>query len=332
MPVPGRVFAMDSTLKQRLVGATVLAALAVIFLPMLLQGPDVKQPEAAEVSIEMPTAPGQKFETREIPLSVPDASTGKGGVLGMPEMAHSTDAAGDELAPETALDTPAGVVLPTTAPATSPASNGAAVAAGNYVVSIGSFSNLDNANTLIERLRAQKLPVIADRVQVDGKASMRLRVGPYADRATAEVARVRSEAVAGGSPRVVVLDAMPTAPPTSPPASANSSSTAPAGSKPTATAPTAVAPAASTKPVAAAPSPTGYVVQLAAPGNEKEANALRDRARGAGFSSFVQRVETADGTRFRVRLGPENDRAAAEKLLDAAAKKLGIAGFVARHP
>ena len=81
---------MDSTLKQRLIGAAVLAALAVIFLPMLLKGPDVKEPDAAEVPLTMPATPGQEFETRELALSEPDGAAPPGGVLGMaPDGARS---------------------------------------------------------------------------------------------------------------------------------------------------------------------------------------------------------------------------------------------------
>ena len=74
---------MDSPLKQRLIGAAVLAALAIIFLPMLLKGPDVKEPDAAQVPLTMPAAPDQAFSTHELPLTVPDTHTPSGGVLGM---------------------------------------------------------------------------------------------------------------------------------------------------------------------------------------------------------------------------------------------------------
>ena len=45
---------MESPLKQRLIGAAVLAALAIIFLPMLLKGPAVREPDATEVPLSMP--------------------------------------------------------------------------------------------------------------------------------------------------------------------------------------------------------------------------------------------------------------------------------------
>jgi cell division septation protein DedD len=71
---------------------------------------------------------------------------------------------------------------------------------------------------------------------------------------------------------------------------------------------------------------------LSAPSVEAEANALRDRARGQGFYSFVQRIETDSGVRYRVRVGPVADRAAAGTLRDAVNGKLGTKGIVVANP
>jgi cell division septation protein DedD len=65
---------------------------------------------------------------------------------------------------------------------------------------------------------------------------------------------------------------------------------------------------------------------------EADALALRDRARAAGFNSFVQRIETDTGARFRVRVGPVADRSAAEVLRDAANSKLGTKGIIVSNP
>jgi len=73
-------------------------------------------------------------------------------------------------------------------------------------------------------------------------------------------------------------------------------------------------------------------VQLAAPAEESAAIALRDRARAAGFAAFVQRVDTVDGARFRVRAGPVADHNAAEVMRDAISQKLGINGNIVAHP
>src|SRR5688572_26355858 len=83
---------MDSALKQRLIGAAVLVALAMIFLPMLLKGPDTTEPDAAQVPLDMPVAPDQEFETRELPLTTPSPVTPEDGVLGL----DTTPPAGDD--------------------------------------------------------------------------------------------------------------------------------------------------------------------------------------------------------------------------------------------
>jgi len=337
---------MDSQLKQRLIGAAVLVALAVIFLPMLLKGPDVKEPDAAQVPLSMPATPGQEYETRELPLTAPAGATPAGGVLGMtpaePEALPAPEAPAPAENSSVATAAPAAVATvakPVAAPATTPAmpaepppAEPAAVAAGKFVVNIGSFSNLANANALVDKLRAQKLPVIADKVSLASGTAMRVRVGPYADRATAEAARLRAEEVTGTAGKVVASDA----------------SAADGNLKPVATAPTKAeaakpetakpeAPKPASTPAAPKPTPagapaTGFAVQLSAPSVEADAIALRDRARAQGLSAFVQPVETDSGRRYRVRVGPVADRAAAQSLSEETAAKLGNKGIIVTNP
>ncbi|RBD39503.1 sporulation protein, partial [Xanthomonas oryzae pv. oryzae] len=49
---------MDTALKQRLIGAIVLVALAVIFLPMLVKGP-APSSGVADVPLQAPAAPAK---------------------------------------------------------------------------------------------------------------------------------------------------------------------------------------------------------------------------------------------------------------------------------
>ena len=346
---------MDSTIKQRLIGAAVLAALAVIFLPMLLKGPDVKEPDAAQVPLSMPATPGGDYETRDLPLNAPDGTVPPGGVLRMAPVPANPVPATPAVGASTAipLDSPptasatAKVVEsapPVTAAGSNPATAASAptsapaalVGAGKFMVNIGSFGNLANANALAAKLRALQLPVVADRVTLASGSAMRLRVGPYPDRAAAEAARLRAEGTAGAGIKVVVLDAAPepttTAKPEAKPALA--------ASKPAAAAKPVsgdVAPATPTSPPATPTSKpvalvSGFAVQLSAPSVEAEANALRDRARAQGFSSFVQRIETDSGVRYRVRVGPVADKPAAVALRDAVNGKLGSKGIVVANP
>jgi cell division septation protein DedD len=335
---------MDSPLKQRLIGAIVLVALAVIFVPMLLKGPDVKEPDAAQVPLSMPATPGEDYETRELPLAAPGSAPAE-GVLGLtpaepealPPSAPATPVAGRDAAPAPAI--PASVAKP--APASVPASAAPSFAeaaapaetklpppsraAGKYVVNIGSFSNTANANALVAKLRAKQLPVLADKVALASGPAMRVRVGPYADRATAEAARLRAEEVTGAAGKVVATDAAP---------SALAESAAAPAPKPAGKPAAPATPAAAPKPAAASANAggVGFAVQLSAPSVEAEAIALRDKARAQGFSAFVQPVETDGGRRYRVRLGPVADRAEALALRDSAASKLGNKGIVVANP
>ncbi len=346
---------MDSALKQRLIGAAVLVALAMIFLPMLLKGPDTAEPDAARVPLDMPAAPDQAFETRELPLTAPAPVTADGGVLGMPARPASDDpnavatvdqtgqpaartefdpaadpvpapdagtvapvdaATGLAQAPEAAppVAAPAAVAAP--APEAAPAAPlPATAAAGRYAVNVGSYSNLDNARALADRLRAAGLPLSSESVDVAGKPAMRLRVGPYGDRTAAEAARLRVETVTGGPAAVVAMD----------------------GAARTAAAAPSTAPA---RPAAAAPPPraataasVGFAVQLGALSSQADADAMRDRARAAGFIAFHQRVNTDRGAVWRVRVGPEADRASADRLRESVATKLGYKdAIVVPHP
>src|SRR5690348_6426797 len=294
---------MEPALKQRLVGAGVLVALAVIFLPMLVQGP-APDSGASSIPLSVPDAPKGDFDTQELPLVEPGA-TPAGGALGMP-------------APGTAATQPA------PADASQPADNGdmypAASAAGDYAVEFGDFPSAALADASVASLRASHLPGYREAATgAGGQAVQRVRIGPFATRPDAESARLRaSQAGSRGTLQVVVLDAAG-------PSAASAVVAAPVATveapKPAAAAP---APAsAPQKPAAAAPVPaktapaapkpaaadTGFAVQLGAFSKAADAVALRDRARAAGFSAFVESVATDKGTLSRVRLGPVATRA-----------------------
>lgn len=158
-------------------------------------------------------------------------------------------------------------------------------------------------------------------------------------------------------PAQVVLDAPSPAavapaeptPPATPPAEAAPAEPVPAPA-PTPAIPTTPAqpvapPAAATPaPVAPAPAPaaqpqstpaqplSGWVVQLASLASKDNALALQERLRGLGYTAFVEEVRTAQGVLYRVRVGPELERANAEKLRDRLDQQVQIKGIVTRYP
>lgn len=326
---------MDTALKQRLIGAIVLVALAVIFLPMLVKGP-APDSGVSDVPIEAPPAPAYgQFETRELPLVTP-GNAPQGGAVGMNA-------------------TPGAAPTAVTDPAPAAADNGAlppATAAGNYAVNFGAYASQADADAVIARLKQAQLPAFSEQTQINGRPAWRVRIGPYADHAQAESVRLEAVKVRSDvNAQVVVLNAdaanlapAPTAPVRSeplPPEPAKPAAQTPKPTVPVASTPKPAAPAAKpaaapvpkpATPAAPAASGVGFAVQLGAFGRVEDANALRDRARAAGFSAFVEQVRTDKGTLNRVRVGPVASRADAEQLKAQVAAKVGIAGMVRPHP
>ena len=342
---------MDTALKQRLIGAIVLVALAVIFLPMLIKGP-APDSGVSDVPLDVPASPDGEYETRELPLVTP-GNAPAGGALGLE--GQGTAPASGSVAPAT------GTAAPGTQPATT--------AAGDFAVSFGAYATQSDADAVLARLKQAQLPGFVEPATINGKSAFRVRVGPYLDRAAAEAGRLQAVQVRNDvNAQVVTLDAA-AAPASVPPAPAATPSasepvaTAPAPAvstqalppepaKPAPKPPTPVAAApkpAETKPVEPKPAPTvaatkpveapkpaassvGFAVQLGAFSNAADANALRDRVRGAGFSAFVEQVRTDKGTLSRVRVGPVANRADADRLKSQVAAKVGIDGMVRPHP
>jgi DedD protein len=80
-------------------------------------------------------------------------------------------------------------------------------------------------------------------------------------------------------------------------------------------------------PATTAPASKGgkFAVQAAAPASEKAARDLVERLKKSGFTAYTERVETKDGVRHRVRIGPYATLEDAEKAR-ARLKAQGIAG------
>ena len=325
---------MDSGLKQRLIGAAVLVALAVIFLPMLVQGP-APDSGVSDVPLTMPDAPRGEYETRDLPLVTP-GGTPAGGALGMPASQPVNDV---PPAAATVASPPAAAT--TGAPAAADASFPPATAGGDYAVGFGAYATSAAADAVIASLRSSQLPAYREATSSGGKPAWRVRIGPYATRADAEAARLRAAHVRDDvGAQVVVLDAdvaasasaAPTPVAAAPSPAKVLAPAAPAVAK--APSPAAPTPAKAVSPPKPSPSAasTGFAVQLAAFSKPADALALRDRVRAAGFSAFTESVATDKGSLTRVRVGPVVSRADAEQLQAQVKAKVGVDGIVRPHP
>lgn len=350
---------MDTGLKQRLIGAAVLVALAVIFLPMLVKGP-APDSGVTDVSIKMPKGPDGELETRELPLVMP-GDVPKGGAVGMDStpIDRATPAPSPGAAADPAQVDPNAPVASTdptlpAAPALPPS-----VAGGDYAVHFGAYASQKGADTVVALAKAAQLPAYSEAATVNGKSAFRVRIGPYATRAEAESVRLKALEVRSDVPvKVVVLDAEPPAaaapapvaaaaeppkPAAPKPAEARPADPKPVAAKPVEAKPVAAKPAEpkpaapkppAPKPVAAPPAAAkvGFAVQVGAFSDAAEAGALRERLRAAGFSAFTETVNTDKGKLTRVRAGPVIDRAAADQLKSQIQAKTGVDGIVRPHP
>ena len=338
---------MEPALKQRLMGAAVLVALAVIFLPMLFSGP-APPPPAGSLPLDMPAQPERTLQTREIPLALParpsasSASTAAPGASAdpnrlatvevpvlppreVPESSGRTDEASassaetarsrapvatSEPVPQPASSAPSKPVdeapapasvaapAPAPAPAAQAPASGAGSAGARFVINLGSYSNAANANALLARLKKAGVAVYSESIQVDGKAASRLRAGPYASRGAAEAGlQTVRRAQPDLSVSIVGLDGDEPSPPRRAPAVAG-----------------------------------GFVVQVGAFSAESDANTLRARLRSAGYAAFVEKVPREGASLWRVRIGPEVQRAAAEEARQAVKKRFNIDGQILTYP
>ena len=329
---------MDPTLQKRLIGASVLIVLAVIFVPMVLDGAGERGAESLPLAI--PAMPERDFETREVPLDLPVATAPAsvaeaiGVASADAESAPATDAVSAQPDAVAAVDTqapvrvdavsgaaagaqatpvaanPAAAVASapaTAAPAASAPSASAAAAdlptpaSGRFLIGLGSYANAANAQALAAQLRGAGFKVLSDQVAVNGQQTTRLRIGPYATRGQAEAARLEVRRLRSDLPAAI-----------------SETDDTPASDAP------AIARSAAATSV--------WAVQVGAFKLEAEANAKRDQLRQAGFAAFVEKINTEAGVLWRVRIGPENKRADADAVKAGVKRRFGIDGIVVPYP
>jgi DedD protein len=303
---------MDQALKQRLLGAAVLIALAIIFVPMFLSNSPQKQ-ESTTVNLAIPAEPDHKFETRTLPVASPSEPVASAPAA-MPDpnkvvtvetnAPPKVDARPEDQTPKPAAAAttppapakPAPVEQPITQLATS-----SSPSAGRFAVNLGIYADEAHANALVGKVKKLGFGAYSEPTDYQGKSALRVRVGPFADRAAAEAARLK---IKQSEPKVP-------------------SSVVDSGEQPTADAPaTAVA----------SNRAGGWAVQLGAFKSEAEANKLRDRLRNANIACFVDKSGNGDTQLWRVRAGPYADRNGADSARGAIKQKLKVDGMIVTQP
>lgn len=174
-------------MKQRLVGAVILVSLAVIFIPMLLDGE--QDGDMPMFGSNVPDNPNYRFEPLEIPLEpVEPIPEEKPRLVEKPEPSEVEAEEEPEKKPDEEPAPPAekeppedesASVVSESEPQTDESSVG-------WVVQVGSFSNSQNALMLRDKLRNSGFTAFVEKLKTDGKLIYRVRIGPELKRGDAE--------------------------------------------------------------------------------------------------------------------------------------------------
>jgi DedD protein len=209
---------VERVVKERLVGAAVLMAAAVILIPEMLSGPDrdsESQPAAQArndvpiktYTIDLSQSPGAqptpavvdnrapppdepavpaKAQPTEQPTEPPSGAQPAGADQAKPEAPQQTAAAAPVIAAPVVVEQPTAAPARTTPPPL--ASNSGAPTSGRWAVQVGSYAREATAERLAKQLRDQGQRAFVMPVKTGGATLYRVRIGPMTDRASAEAA------------------------------------------------------------------------------------------------------------------------------------------------
>lgn len=186
--------------KYRIVGAIVLVALVVIFVPMILNEhePPLELKGATDAparkvvaDTKLVVAPVKNEETRDKEANGIISKT-----VTVPAVIESTQQT--ETKPVAPVDKPAAVKKTTTESAPEKSAKTSAPAekiTKSWIVQVGTFSNSENSIHLRDKLKSHGHTVHTETVTIAGKKALRLRVGPFHDKeqAAKALAQIRKE-------------------------------------------------------------------------------------------------------------------------------------------
>lgn len=188
----------EHTFKQRIVGAIVLVALAVIFIPMILPGHrDLGFNDAGS---PIPPKPAELENLKVLELEKPQPAPAPREIVRTPidERSPETPAAEQQPtteaitspAPETEkpeiqkpeTETPTQTTETPATPKTDEPEPAPATAPKAWAVQVGSFTQRENAMKLRDKLRSKGFKSFVEQITSSGKTFYRVRVGPEVSR------------------------------------------------------------------------------------------------------------------------------------------------------
>ena len=220
---------MDETVKKRLVGAIVLVALAVIFVPFLLEEKESPPQRSVELEKNIPAQPTQKFRRGLVPdektatqqviraesqedefniserLDLSEFTPPAEPVGRSSPVAKKDDAQrGVEKKPVEA-SRPTAVSKPEKKSVVAAAERKQSVSKQGWVIQVGAFGQKSNADTLYKKLSKSSMKAY---IQESGKQNKKLyhvRIGPFSSKSKAQQQRNKAGKVSGLNVKVLNL-------------------------------------------------------------------------------------------------------------------------------
>ncbi|WP_157981071.1 SPOR domain-containing protein [Pseudidiomarina insulisalsae] len=189
---------MASQLQNRMVGSIILIALAVIILPELLDGKQVREQQEFAAIPMQPEA-----EVVEKTVILPEDDLG-----GTPIEVEQLEPL-PETVELTAVQAPTVTADDTSETAAATSQNQPAqpvtgsLAEPGYVIQLGAFSNAESVDALIAQLQKQGFSAYRENVRVNDKTLIRLLVGPALSEAELQNQLPQLKELTGLSGRVV---------------------------------------------------------------------------------------------------------------------------------
>lgn len=198
----------QSRLKQRLVGAIVLVALGVIFIPMILDG-EREQGFIVNGS-SIPAKPAEIENIRQIEFETDDVASESGKAADKPRTGQNEIRipVDERSAPLTSAEEKptrkkpiaankvnisksenSGQKQPVSPPVSKKKKASAVPTTQAWAVQVGSFKQKSNALKLRDKLRTQKYRAFVEALRSNATLVYRVRLGPYVKRAGAEQVR-----------------------------------------------------------------------------------------------------------------------------------------------
>jgi DedD protein len=174
---------LNNTLKHRLVGATVLAAIAILFLPSFFKE---KQTASVNTKTQIPKPPvivPVEFKAAEAVEGIESAPAPE--TMFVPDEQSAADESNNNLSANAKLSSrTASSEVPTM-------SLNAQSLPDAWVVQVGSFSTKEAANKVRDELQTEGFKAYVRSLQKDGQSVSRVYIGPKLDRAEAQLIKLQ---------------------------------------------------------------------------------------------------------------------------------------------